>query len=259
MMKQAWKSYLASLHSRNLRKIYHNGEWLFWLYWLVIYPAIIGMTSEDTTEYVRTMYTILIRLIPFLIMEWSNTNSKYLMTKMMFLIPMKEEQRKEYINDVLVIKIGVSSLCGMIIEVVYSIFYGFSFWRMILISIANVSIGISSYISVETFGKLDEKRYAILQDKIGIKKTHRMHWLAHFCSVMVIAALSILDIGAEESLAFVCKLLIGIMVIGLVIFDIRTIQREYQATIALAGNYELAFRIPGKVEKPEKFDLFAKK
>jgi len=37
------------------------------------------------------------------------------------------------------------------------------------------------------------------------------------------------------------------------------IRKKYHATIALAGEYELAFKIEGKVEpKQVKFELFAK-
>ena len=38
------------------------------------------------------------------------------------------------------------------------------------------------------------------------------------------------------------------------------IRKKYLATIALAGEYEVAFKIEGKVEPQQvKFDMFAKK
>ena len=47
MLKQAWRSYLASLHPRYLRKAYDEGK-LFWLlYWLIIYPTMMRFATDS--------------------------------------------------------------------------------------------------------------------------------------------------------------------------------------------------------------------
>ena len=82
MLKQAWRSYLASLHPRNLRKAYDKGAFFQLLYWFVIYPLIMNAVS-DNMEFYDIVALMFMRMIPFLIMEWSNLGSKYLMTKKM--------------------------------------------------------------------------------------------------------------------------------------------------------------------------------
>ena len=257
MWKQAWRSYWTSLHPRNLKKA-ENGIFFNVLYWLVIYPSIMGFT-QNNFEVSEVIYLTMARLIPFLLMKWSNLGSKFLMTKMMFLSPMKEEERKDYINCVLVIKIGVSIFFGILIETICSIFYGFSMLRMIILTIMNFSMGIATYISLEAMGKMDEKIYAIVKDKSNSTKGHWINTMVIILAVVGIGAVSILDIGAEASLAFFEKVFIGVAMIILLVSDIKMLTGEYEVTIALACDYELSFGILGKVNKQVKFDLFEKR
>lgn len=258
MFKQAWRSYLASLHPRYLRKAYDEGK-LFWvLYWLVIYPTIMSCVS-DNPEIFEVIYLTMFRFTPFFLMAWSDIGSKYLMTKMMFLSPMKEEERKEYIKCVLFIKIGVSLLLGIFVEVMISIFYPFSMLRVVVLAIMNISIGIATYISLDAFGKMDKKIYAIVKEKVTTTKGRWMNTFITFFAMVVAALVSILDIGAEAGLAIFCKIFIGVMTILFMGLDVKIVCSHYKATIALAGDYELSFHILGKVEKKVKFDMFEKK
>jgi len=257
MLKQAWKSYLAALHPRHLRKAYDRGQGFWILYWLVIYPAIIGMGRD--IEYQTVIWLTLLRLVPIFIMKWSDLNSKFLMPKAMFLSPMKEEQRREYINDVLLIKIGVSVLCGIGIEIIWSIFNGFHFGRTFIIAMMIFSIGIASYISLDTLGKVDKKIYFIVKDKTDNTKFHWLNSVVIFACIIAIGAIAILEIGAEASLAFACKVFIGATAILMIFMNITIIFGEYKATVALASDYELQFKIEGKVDNVNKYDLFAKK
>lgn len=258
MLKQAWRSYLASLHPRYLRKAYDEGK-LFWLlYWLIIYPTMMRFATDSLEAY-EVIDLVVFRIIPYFLMGWSNMNSKYLMSKMMFLCPIKEEERQEYINYVLLIKLGVPLLASVLIEAIYSVFYGFSVIKIFIIALMTLSIGIATYVSLETFGKFDKKTYAIVKDKTDNTKYHWLNNLVLIAALMVIGAISILDVGAEESLAFCCNVFIVAMTILLVIMDVIMVRGEYKATVALAGDYELSFRILGKVEKQVKFDLFQKK
>ena len=149
MWKQAWRSYVTSLHPRNLRKAYDDGK-LFWLlYWLIIYPTIIRLGNNESLEIYEAIYLTAFRFLPWCLMEWSDIGSKFLMTKMMFLSPMKEEERKEYMNCVLCVKIGVSLICSVLIDVICSLFYGFSTLKMMILLVMILSIGIAKYISLE--------------------------------------------------------------------------------------------------------------
>lgn len=259
MWKQAWRSYVTSLHPRNLRKAYDDGK-LFWLlYWLIIYPTIIRLGNNESLEIYEAIYLTAFRFLPWCLMEWSDIGSKFLMTKMMFLSPMKEEERKEYMNCVLCIKIGVSLICSVLIDVICSLFYGFSAMRMMILLVMIFSIGIAKYISLEAFGKMDEKIYGIVKEKSIHIKSKWINSAVCFFACMVIAFISILDIGAETSLAVFCKIFIGVMTLVLMVLDIKIVFSQYNATIALASDYELSFHILGKVEKKVKFDMFEKK
>ena len=238
MMKQAWRSYWASLHPRYLKKAYDNGALFPLLYWFVIYPIIMHAVS-DNLEFRNVMALMFMRMIPFMIMGWSNINSKYLMPKVMYLSPMKEQERMEYINHVLFIKIGMSVLLGVCIEVVWGIFTGFHMGKVVIALLMNFSIGVATYIST---------------------KKQWDNTLVLFFAVISMVFIAFLEVGAEESLAIFCNWIIGIAVVVLPILDIIIIRKKYQETVTLAGNYEVAFKVEGKVEpKQVKFDLFAKK
>ena len=259
MWKQAWRSYISSLHPRNLRKAYDNGGFFWLIYWLVIYPTLITLGNNETVEVYKAIYLVALRFLPFFLMEWSDIGSKYLMTKMMFLSPMKEEERKEYMKCVLCIKIGVSLFCCVLIDATCSIFYGFSALRMVILGIMIFSIGVAKYISLEAFGKMDKKIYGIVKEKSDNIKGRWVNTVVCIFACVVITFTSILDIGAETSLSMFCKWFIGITTIVLMMLDIKIIFSQYKATIALASDYELTFHILGKVEKKVKFDMFEKK
>lgn len=238
MLKQAWRSYLASLHPRYLRKAYDNGAIFPLIYWFVIYPLIMNAVS-DNIEFYNVMALMFMRMIPFMIMEWSNINSKYLMPKAMYLSPMKAQERDEYIKNVLFIKIGASVLLGICIEVIWGIFTGFHIGKVLIMVLANLSIGVAHLISVKKKG---------------------INFGAMVIALLIMAFIAFLEIGAEESLATFCNYFMVIAAIILPILDIRIIQKKYQATIVHAGDYEVAFKVEGKVEPQQvKFDLFAKK
>lgn len=237
MMKQAWRSYVASLHPRYLRKAYDKGGLFMLLYWFVIYPMIMSAVN-DNMEFYNVMALMFMRMIPFMIAGWSNIGSKYLMPKVMFLSPMKEQERKEYINCVLFIKIGMMVSIGICIEIIWGIFTGFHMEKVIIIALANLSIGLADYISTEKKG---------------------INIFVITMEIFTMAFIAFLEIGTEGTLTAFCNWFILIAAIVLPILDIMIIRKKYNATIALAGEYELAFKIEGKVEpKQVKFELFAK-
>ena len=236
-MKHAWRSYLASLHPRYLRKAYDKGGLFMLIYWFVIYPMIMNAVT-DNMEFYDVMALMLMRMIPFIIINWSNFSSKYLMPKVMFLSPMKEQERKEYINCVLLIKIGMCILLGICIEIIWGCFTGFHLEKVIIMAIANFSIGVAEYIATEKKG---------------------INLFVITMEIITIAIIAFLEIGTEGSLTLFCNWFMLVSVILMPVLDIVIIRKKYHATIALAGEYEVAFKIEGKVEpKQVKFDMFAK-
>lgn len=237
MLKQAWRSYLASLHPSYLRKAYDKGGLFVLIYWFVIYPLIMNATT-DNLDYYEVMAYMLVRMSPFLIMNWSSIGSKYLMPKVMYLSPMKEQEREEYIKNVLLIKIGVSVILGLCIEVIWGLCTGFHIAKVIVIVFVDLSIGVAHLISDKNKGT---------------------NTFAEVMAVLIIVFIVFLEVGTEGSLTTFCNWFIAITVVLLLILDIVIIRTRYHATIALAGEYELAFKIEGKVEpKQVKFELFTK-
>ncbi len=238
MMKQAWRSYLASLHPRNIRKAYDKGAIFPLIYWFVIYPLIMNATS-DSVDYDNVMALMLMRMIPAIVLGWSAIGSKYLMPKAMYLSPMKEHERKEYIKNVLLIKIGTTICLGMCIEIVWGIFIGFHIWKLMVMLIADLSIGVAYLVS-------GEKKESNTFSKV--------------MAVLLMVSIAFVEVGTEGSLTLFNNVFIVITTVILLIIDIMIIRKKYDATIALAGDYELAFKIEGKVEPQQvKFDLFANK
>lgn len=238
MLKQAWRSYLASLHPRYLRKAYDMGSLFMFIYWFGIYPLIMSAVS-DTVEFYTVMGHIFMRLIPFMIARWSNIGSKYLMPKAMFLSPMKEQERKEYINRVLLIKIGMMVSLGICIEIIWGIFTGFHMGKVILMMLVNLSIGIATYISTEKKG---------------------INIFVISMEIFTMMFIVFLEVGTEGTLTAFCNWFILITAIVIPIIDIVIIRKKYTATIALVCDYEQAFKIEGKVEPRQvTFNLFEKK
>ena len=97
MMKQAWRSYLASLHPRNIKKLRESAAYA-WFYIIMLFMyAIISLLQDN--GYADLICLAAVRmLLPLGLMGWSNLGSKYLMPKVMFLCPMKEEERREKVN-----------------------------------------------------------------------------------------------------------------------------------------------------------------
>ena len=258
MLKQAWHGYLASLHPRYLRKAYDDGK-LFWIFYgIVIYPVMMQVITGQE-EYYDISFLVMTRLFPFMFMMWSDIGSKYLMPKAMFLSPMKEEERKEYINHVIFIKVGMTVIYSICVELFLGLFYSFYIWRFVIITFMNFSLALSSYIFIDSMGKIDEKTYSIVKEKAGNKNLHWLNKIVEICSSATIIMIALLSMEISEGVIFFFEILIPIITIVVMILDIIIVLSEYKATLALASNYELANKLIVKEEKAVKFDLFANK
>lgn len=247
MLKQAWRSYLASIHPRNIKKAKEKGYLFTSFFWFFIYPSILAANQEK--EMAEVILISAFRFMPFVLLAWSNGNSPFLMSKAMFLSPLKENERRAYVKAALVIKIGMSVALSFVIEMILSIFYGVNVFRICVMVFTHFTLGIAFHIS-------------FFEPKGTGKTSSQMHWVNILTIIFAIFgtyACSILDVGAEASLALFCKILIGIMIAGYIVFDYIVIRKRFDVTVALAGNYELTFRIEGKVEKPVNFSVFSKK
>ena len=255
MLKRAFRSYLSSLHPRNFKKLTNNngGFWLF--YWVFIYPLIVSGSNPNFPHF---MWFTMIKMFPFFLMGWSSMSSRFLMPKAMFLCPMKEEDRREYINAVLVMKIGFPVLVGIVIELLFSLYYGFKPLQIIAIAFVHFSVGIAMHICFEGKGKNDQIISQARIDKNGKTRWAWMNVVLMIWAILLLAGFEVIDM--TSAMDWWSGIAIGVSLVAFVIFDIAIVATQYRDTIVQAGNYELTFHVLSKVPTNEtiEFDLFKK-
>ena len=253
MLKQAFGSYLLSLHPRNIKKLKSNNGGFWLIYWAFIYPIIISGSNPNFAEF---MWFTMVKMIPFFVMGWSNLSSKFLMPKAMFLCPMKEEDRREYINAVLIMKIGLPVILGILIELVWSAFFGFHPWQILTISFIHFSIGIATYICFDAPDKNHNNVSFARKDKNGNLRWAWMNIVSLIIGVILLAGLELVDMTFGMTLG--SGIAIGVTTGILLILDILILITQYKCTVENAGNYELTFRVLSKVPTNDnvEFDIF---
>ncbi|MBQ8519223.1 MAG: hypothetical protein IJ455_06460 [Agathobacter sp.] len=246
MLKQAWRSYLASLHPRNYKKI-KNGTFLgLWIYWLVISPIINDF--DHSGEAAEQIWFYAVNLTPYPIMWWSNLEQKLSMPKQMYLLPMKAPQRAEYVRDLMMIKISFPALVGLILHVIRGLIYEFEPWRILVCTIAIISFGIGMYVCSSLRSKFDRYiRYAV-RGEDGTGKDAFLNWMCmiysaiyHFIASGVVAG------PIENLLVNVIWEIVPLMI--MIIMDIAIIKTRFLWTVVDICNYEEAFNVLGKVKK----------
>ena len=263
MMKQAFRSYIASIHPRNIKNLKEKAPG-WWVYVLIIglyvVPAILleGSPQNWTASYI-------LLLLPMLFMTWSDLNSKYLMSKRLFLCPMKKEEREEYIRCVLICKISGALVVGVLVWVIWCMDYGVQIWRLGMMLFIYASAGIATYISYEyRIVEIGQKTPWVIYEKDG-KKIY-----PHLGTILICAVF--LEMGAFAYLDFTPEILraekvfpffaagVGIVFIAMVILDIVIIKGQFPYVTENIGDYGKNFKIT-QVKKPVqvKYDLFEKK
>lgn len=143
MFKQALYTYWKSLHPRNLKYIVEK-RWITFVLVFVLLPDF----SEIKQYGIGAFYPFTI-FLPVALMKMSNLVRKINIPKVLFLAPMQEKERKLYIKYLIAIKIGVSMMVGICIQLVWRMFYSFSATDILICMFAYLSYGIADYFCVE--------------------------------------------------------------------------------------------------------------
>lgn len=246
MLKQALRSYLASLHPRNYKKI-KNGTFLgLCIYWFVISPIINDF--DHSGEAVEQIWFYAVILTPFLLMWWSNLEHKLSMPKLMYMLPTKAEGRRKYLHALLVIKIGFPVLVAVILRLIHGAIYGMDWLQIFLSSFAILSFGIGMYVCSELRSKFDRYiRYAV-RGKDGTGKDAWLNWMCMIYAVIYLIVIMGLEVEGGTLGLLDWAWTLGFLSIH-VIMDIAIIKTRYKATIEDVCNYEEAFNVLGKVKK----------
>lgn len=259
MMKQALRSYISSLHPRNLKKLRESAGYL-WTY--LIFVFIYGGTALlPEKNYADIICMSAIRMIPLFLMKWSNLSPKYLMSKALFLCPMKQEERKAYINNVLIVKIGAMMISSILVELVWSFVYGFCLWEIAIIVFVMFSIGIAEYIAFTFHYQEVRKASFFIRAEDGRCLCVGLNSVSLVIGMLLIYLFTAIDMEVivwNEAKTVLFHAGILVCMILLIIFDVVIIKQQYHYVIEQSSDYELQYRIKGKIESVHKYDLFSK-
>ena len=246
MLKQAWRSYLASLHPRNYKKIKEGS--MFWIYWFTIYTIINGF--DDTGEAVRNIWLYFVNFTPYVLMCWSNLEKKLPMPKLMYLLPMKPVQRAEYIRCLMLIKITFPAFVGVILQIIRGFIYELEPYRIFVCTIATLSFGIGMYVCSSLRSKYDRYiRYAV-RGEDGTGKDAFLNWMCMICSGIVhfLAIVVEAEISSGESIVGMVFFYL-LPILPMMIMDIAIIKTRWLWTVVDTFTYEENFNVLGKVKK----------
>jgi len=259
MMKQALRSYLASIHPRNIKKLKEINTYGYvhlFICGLYAFGALLpGKTVNDW------IFSFIFLMFPIFFMFWSDMSSRYLMPKAMFLCPMKEEERKEYIQCVLKCKITGPLILGFFIHLIWSIDLGFEIWRLATLLFLYYSAGITLYMGYEYCVKNGEKVPWVTYDAEG-KKIYP--WLRDILIFAVIAGIGMVcafDYASDRIMAenvFPYFIIVAsILLVLIVALDVAIIRGQLPYVTENIGDYEKNFKIQVNKITPQKFE-FAK-
>lgn len=246
MFQQAFRSYIASLHPRNFRKIKDSSGMIFWFYFLFINPAQTAYEGNGNWKFIILFW--ITTITPFYIMWWSNLGYKLSLSKMMYMLPLKLEERKQYMRCLLVIKIGFPVIIGMVLHLIFAAVYGEEWWVMLISAICICSFGIGMYICSELRSKFDRYiRYAV-RGKDGTGKDAWLNWICMIYSVIVMLFFRMAEHDGESGGFIEWIGVIGVIsVISVcIVMDIAIMKTRYQDAVNDACNYEMTYNIEGK-------------
>lgn len=232
MFKQAWSTYWKSYNPKKL-KIDNTRVQPIHFFW-AIYFIIAAQNSE-------VRFYMIAKIVPLVLMLFNNNVGKLYMPKAIYLSPMGVKGRKEYINSLLLMKIGVPTVVNMILHIVYAMFYEFSLFAFVSSVFAQLSLGIGMYVCCEMRSKFDRYiRYGVP----GKDGTGKDAWLNYFC--MIVAMIASIFCGIEANRIGVLIFDIAMLVI-LLITDFVILKMRYQVTVDYVCDYEESRNVLGKV------------
>lgn len=238
MLKQAFRSYMTSFHPKYRKTMFGRQNYTFYrfLLWGILIRSLIWEKEV----------WLFLGLLPVAMMSWSSTDTRVHIEKPMFLCPMTYEMRRIYINNVLLVKIGVPMMLGIFLEIVWNFWCGFSIERSIIVLICYLSIGIGMHVHIDGIDKEDGKTTYARTDRSG---KIRSAWINHVVDIWAIFLY-----GYAKELEFIgvdgefYLYLFQYGTAALLLMDAVILLTQYRDMVAQAIDYELAFQIPGNLK-----------
>lgn len=237
MFKQAFRSYLATLHPKTKSKAKENPK--EYILSFIVMCIFVRMLSDTNILHIAS------RALPLFLIKWTNLGIGSNISKAMMLCPMKQEERKEYINYMIGLKIGCPWVLGMLMEIMWSMVYGFDIQRTIQMIIIYLSYGIAEVIHIDCIDKMDNRILPGKKDVSGNVK-----WAWQNFSVSAIALVLLLDYAYTELDGATDVFYETLSVVGsiyLITMSIVILCTQYKSMIEEMTDYELAFHVPGRL------------
>jgi len=246
MFKQALYTYWKSLHPRNLKFIKDK----YWTTFIILFVLLPDYT-EVKRDGIAAFYTVTI-FLPIAIMKISNLVYKLKVPKALFLVPMKEKDRENYVKCLLGIKIGASMLLGFVIQCIWGLYYEIPFVEMLAILFSYLSYGIADYICVEgNFGGGSKIEHGVrtASGVIAYSSCNLINIVAVWF-VLWICAPQRLDEALLHDVALTPAMQVAVIL--MLILDIIIIIRSYRDMMKCICDYEENFLFENKGETIEK-------
>lgn len=138
MLKQALDTYWHAVMPKNWKRLKDKTYRMILLILFIVIPILTTGISEN----INNLY-ILTKFMPLVLLEVSNLDGTMHLPKAMYLTPMQQEDRRKYVDALLVIKIGIVAGLAVFLDLLWGIAYGIGLNDVILNIIIYTSIGIS--------------------------------------------------------------------------------------------------------------------
>lgn len=232
MFKQALYTYWTSLHPRNLKYIVDK-RWHTFILVFVFLPSF-----AEIKEYgVAAFYPFTV-FLPVALMKMSNLVRKLNIPKALFLSPMQGQERRLYVKCLIGVKIGASMLFGLIIQLVWKMFYPVSLANILICMFSYLSYGIAEYFCVE--GTLDDG----IKIEYGVRGSDGKI-TASSCNLLVIAGVAIMCMGfmplsiTDESWLIILETPEqSILLVLMFLFDVIIVIRQYRDMLNTVCEFE---------------------
>ena len=240
MVKQALRTYWNAMHPKNLKKINKQGSFLWLMYMILVYPAMIDWINRGDQGH-SSMYLLTVPLTPYLWIQYSEMLAPFMISKAIYLCPMQKEERRKYMQTLLFVRMAVPILGSVIFGIIWLIIEDGSVLEMICLIYLYSSLGIASVVK-STLKNAEGKSvdYAF-HDKNGIVKQSYIN-----IATIILASITIVLVVVMETyqeVGFFVGFMVGFGLVLLLFFDAIILARQYKDCIENLCDYELYFQL----------------
>lgn len=147
MLKQAIITYVKAFRWENLKKINRHGNAMLGIFFFTGYPAILDHISKSSTS----MYVMTIPLAPLLLIVYGELLMQFMVSKEIFLVPMKDKERRKYVNALVGIKILVPTAFGTLLLLLWKVLFDRRWIEVVALVFVFLSVEIGA--SIKAKGK----------------------------------------------------------------------------------------------------------